>query len=104
MIYKWGYHFDEIREQVKPLNIAPFSSERKRMSVVYYLSDRKRYYIFSKGAPEILIQNCKYYMDKDGKNVPIDSNFNAEFNRIISEFSNQSLRTILLCYREVNQD
>lgn len=75
MIYKWGYHFDEIREKVKALNVAPFSSERKRMSVVYYLPERKRYHIFSKGAPEILIENCKYYINKEGRCVPIDGNF-----------------------------
>ncbi|MCB0368098.1 MAG: hypothetical protein KDD45_01335 [Bdellovibrionales bacterium] len=32
----------------------PFSSERKRMSVIY-LDPRKKSYIFSKGAPEILL-------------------------------------------------
>lgn len=51
MIYKWGYHYDEIRKEVKRINIAPFSSDRKRMSVIYYLDKTHRYYIFSKGAP-----------------------------------------------------
>lgn len=104
MIYKWDYHFDEIREKVKPLNVAPFSSERKRMSVIYYLDDRKRYMIFSKGAPEILIENCKYFLDKDGRTCEITPAFKDDFNKIIIEFSRKSLRTLLLCYREVTEE
>lgn len=84
MIYRWGYHFDEIREQVKPINVAPFSSDRKRMSVVYYLDQKKRFYIFSKGAPEILLEGCKYYVNKTGNITQIDTDFKNECKRVIS--------------------
>lgn len=104
MIYQWGYHFDEIREQVKTLNTAPFSSERKRMSVVYYLEQKKRYYIFSKGAPEILLESCKSYVNSAGTITPIDPIFKEQCSSVISEFSSQSLRTILLCYREISKE
>ena len=73
MIYNLGYNFEEIRREVKPINTVPFSSDRKRMSVIYYLDQKKRYYIFSKGAPEILLENCKYYINKTNAITPIDS-------------------------------
>ena len=73
------------------------------MSVIYYLDNKKRYYIFSKGAPEILLESCKQYINREGNITPIDEAFREQCKNIISEFSSQSLRNILLCYREVSE-
>ena len=104
MIYNLGYNFEEIRREVRPINTVPFSSDRKRMSVIYYFDQKKRYYIFSKGAPEILLENCKYYVNKTNAITPIDSAWKDEFNNTIKKFSSESLRTLLLCYREITKE
>lgn len=99
MIYNLGYNFEEIRKETKAINTVPFSSARKRMSVIYQVSKTKKFFIFSKGAPEILLESCKYYISKTNSISEIDSNWRDEFNSTINQFSNDSLRTLLLCYR-----
>jgi magnesium-transporting ATPase (P-type) len=81
----------------------PFSSDRKRMSVIFYHSKKQKYYIFSKGAPEILIDSCKYYINKTSNTTEINETWRNSFEKTISEFSEQSLRNILLCYREITK-
>lgn len=66
LAYKFGHNFIEIRQKIKVINTVPFSSSRKRMSVIFFHPDKKKYYIFSKGAPELLVENCKYYLNKVG--------------------------------------
>ena len=70
------------------------------MSVIY--EQKNKHYIFSKGAPEILVENCKYYINKSGDATHIDATWREEFRRIISLFSSDSLRCLLLCYRELS--
>ena len=61
----------------------------------------KKHYIFSKGAPEILINYCSHYIDRNGEAVSINSEFKEEMKANISNFASQSLRTLLICYREL---
>jgi Ca2+ transporting ATPase len=69
------------------------------MSVVYKLSKNSKYFIFSKGAPELLIEECSSFVDKSGKVVPINSTFRQEFDAIIHNYAGQCLRNILICYK-----
>ena len=75
MSYNLGYNFEEIRREVKSINSVPFSSARKRMSVIYNLEKKNQHYIFSKGAPEILLESCTRYINKSGTIVPIDASW-----------------------------
>lgn len=99
MAYKFGYNYIEIRESTKAINTIPFSSQRKRMSVIFYHPQKQRYYLFSKGAPEILIENCRHFINKSAAVTEITSSYRKEFDQTVSEFSQQSLRNILLCYK-----
>ena len=69
------------------------------MSVIYQVSRTKKFFIFSKGAPEILLESCKYYINKTNAIAEINEDWREEFRSTISNFSNESLRTLLLCYR-----
>ena len=104
MNYNLGYNFEEIRREIKPINTVPFSSERKRMSVIYHSEKNNKHYIFAKGAPEILVENCKYYISRTNAIAAIDAEWREEFRRIISQFSSESLRCLLLCYKEISKD
>ena len=86
------------------MNTVPFSSDRKRMSVIFNNEQKNQHYIFSKGAPEILLESCKYYLNRTGSSASIDAEWREEFRSKISEFSSQSLRTLLLCYKEITKD
>lgn len=73
------------------------------MSVIFFHPKKQKYYIFSKGAPELLIENCKYYINKTNNITEITETYKNQFNQTVTEFSEQSLRNILLCYREITK-
>lgn len=75
----------------------PFSSQRKMMSVI--ASSGGRRYLFSKGAPEVVIEKCSRVLTVDGP-VPITS---VEREALLEEnarLAGQSLRVLALAYRE----
>lgn len=84
LAYKFGYNFIDIRQSTKAINTVPFSSDRKRMSVIFYHSKKQKYYIFSKGAPEILIDSCKYYINKTSNTTEINETWRGSFEKTIS--------------------
>lgn len=66
MIYKWGYDFRDVRKKYQDhiVATAPFSSARKRMSCIVNINDK--FYIYSKGAPDLLLPSCSKYVGKNG--------------------------------------
>ena len=104
MVYNWNEaDYIKIRKEEKVVNTVPFSSTRKRMSAICQMDNGKNY-IFSKGAPEILINYCTHYIDKNGEVASIDGDFKDQLQLNISSFASQSLRTLLLCYKEIPKD
>lgn len=73
------------------------------MSVICKLIDGRNI-IFSKGAPDFVLPSCSQYIDKNGTIQPIDNDFRSVLFYNLSEFASHSLRTLLLCYREVRED
>ena len=75
----------------------PFSSERKIMSVACKEKDGN--YIYSKGALEILLKNCKFIQRKDG----IFTLLERDKKRIIEinkELASKSLRTLGVAFKK----
>ncbi len=68
----------------------PFSSERKIMSVVVKQGDK--YYVYAKGAPEILLDHCQV--------SPIDK---KKILEVIKDLSDQALRNLGLAYKELSE-
>ena len=56
---------------------------------------------FTKGAPQFLIPSVTHFIDRQGKITNITTQFTKQLSQTISEFASESLRTILLAYREV---
>lgn len=105
MAYKFNYDFTRIRDKEKDkiIKTFPFSSEKKKMTTVY-MDNPKVVYSFTKGAPDFLLEKCTKYIDKEGKIVNITSAFVEDLKKTISLFASESLRTILLTYREFPGD
>jgi magnesium-transporting ATPase (P-type) len=101
MIYNYGHDYRDIRKSEQVLNTVPFSSDRKRMSTICRLNKNGKYYIVSKGAPEILVNYCSKFLDKNNEVSAINERYKAELEETITKFASQSLRTILLCYQEL---
>ncbi len=77
----------------------PFNSEKKMMSVL--CREQNKFYVYSKGAPEILIGKCKYMLRTSGI-----KKMNLEESRKILEtykkFASEGLRVLALAYKETS--
>lgn len=108
-----AYH--ETREAANIVQMVPFSSERKAMGVVVKLRDgRWRFYL--KGASEILTKKCTRHVvvsrpgeskegseDAEVETRELDEQASDNISRTIIFYANQTLRTIALCYRDLDQ-
>ena len=75
----------------------PFSSERKIMSIL--CKEKKNNYIYSKGAPEILINRCKF-IQKGDKVIELDKKETKKILDFNKELASKKLRVIAFAYKE----
>ena len=98
-----GVNYTEYRERYQPLFKYPFSSARKRMSVVVEMKDRN--YIFVKGASEMILKCCTKWYDPSTNRVEVmSSTAKDKIEDAINKMAEESLRTLCLAYREVGQN
>ena len=94
-----GFVRETLQRNYKKVDEIPFTSERKMMSVVLKNKDSK-YSVYSKGAPEILIEFCNR-VQLNGKILKLDENLK---NKILSrdkEFASHGLRVLGFAYKEM---
>ena len=78
-----------------------FNSNRKRMSVIVKEDGVKT--VYTKGAPEVLLQLASYYFD--GNEVkPLNETVKKEFEKAYTDMAKQGLRTLALANRELDKD
>lgn len=79
------------------VNEISFSSQRKMMSVVLEAPDQQ-YTVFSKGAPEVLIQNCNRMVLK-GEVVPLTPKLADEVKEKNASLAKEALRVLGFAYK-----
>lgn len=57
-----------------------------------------------KGASEIILATCKYYLDSEGNKIELTDNMVNQINDTIQSFAKKALRTIVFAYKDLNQD
>ena len=75
----------------------PFSSERRMMTVG--VTDGRQSFSFSKGAPDVLVERCRFYMDEGG----VRRMTKADKDRILSlndDMSDRALRVLAFAFCE----
>ena len=77
---------------------APFDSTRKLMSTVHVSGSG--FIQYTKGAPDVLIGKCAYYIDSDGRRVPMTDGYRAEILRANKAMADRALR-VLACAERV---
>ncbi len=78
----------------------PFSSERKKMSVV--VKTGTDYFVYTKGAPEIILKNCKSIVT-NGKNTSLDSNDQQHILETTQDMSSRALRVLGFAYKKISE-
>jgi calcium-translocating P-type ATPase len=101
----WGGHDvpDMRREEAKfgkedGSRLFPFSSQRKRMTV---LVNKKKnpWTLYHKGAAEIVLDNCTTYLDVDGSEKKMTDEKREYFKSAIQEFASDALRCVAMAHR-----
>jgi P-type Ca2+ transporter type 2C len=102
-------NFHETRDAAEIVQMIPFSSRRKAMGVV--VRHKSGYRLYLKGASEILSKQCTRHVvvHEDGnygssmeiETGEIDDLDRDNISRTIIFYANQTLRTIALCYKDL---
>ncbi len=85
----------------KQINEISFTSERKMMSVVVEFNGKN--YVYSKGAPEVIIELCKY-IKKGKKKIPLTKEIKEKIKEKCNEYATNGLRLLALAYKELKNE
>ncbi|HHW83683.1 MAG TPA: cation-translocating P-type ATPase [Actinomycetales bacterium] len=80
----------------------PFSSERKKMSVLARHPEEDLLQVFSKGAPDVLLESCTAEQVGDGTR-PLTEARRRELGDVVVELSQQGYRTLGVAWREAEE-
>ncbi|HDJ89586.1 MAG TPA: cation-translocating P-type ATPase, partial [Thermoprotei archaeon] len=99
---KAGYDVEESRKKCPRISEIPFDSIRKRMSTVNLTEDGKRI-VYMKGAPEIILNICKYIEDENGVRRITESD-REEIIKNTSKLAEKALRTLAFAYKFISKE
>ncbi|KAF2071510.1 hypothetical protein CYY_007171 [Polysphondylium violaceum] len=97
-----NFDYVDIRKRINVEQLYPFSSARKRMSVLISNGD-SQVRLYSKGASEIVLGMSNRYIDERGNIQPMSAQAKAMFEENINLFASDALRTIGLAYRDMDR-
>ncbi len=95
---KAGIDFNDARSTYPRLFEIPFSSETKKMTTVHKIDGRT--FAFTKGAPEIVIENCTTIFSS-GKEEPLTAEGKNKVFEIGEKLSSKALRVLAIAYKEL---
>jgi len=94
---KAGFTKYELDKRFKRVGEVPFDSSRKRMSTIH--KEDGTYYIFSKGAPDILLSKCSR-IRKGDKVLRLTEKDKAAIQAQNNLMAKKALRVLMIAYRE----
>eukprot|EP00005_Dracoamoeba_jomungandri_P005509 CAMPEP_0174260700 /NCGR_PEP_ID=MMETSP0439-20130205/10309_1 /TAXON_ID=0 /ORGANISM="Stereomyxa ramosa, Strain Chinc5" /LENGTH=977 /DNA_ID=CAMNT_0015345003 /DNA_START=56 /DNA_END=2989 /DNA_ORIENTATION=+ len=98
----FGCDYSKVRKELEVTHLVPFSSKRKRMSAIVPQGDGYR--LYSKGASEIILEQCTGVMNQDGSISSLDGDQKEELCNIIQKLASQGLRTIGIAYVDIDEE
>jgi Ca2+-transporting ATPase len=101
---KAGLTEKELGERFERVGEIPFSSERKLMSTVHTDMERpERLLVFTKGAPDILLNRCQEVWVSDSPQ-PLTEERRSHIRAINEQLTGEALRTLGIAYRSLPRD
>jgi len=88
-------------KDIKRIKEYPFDSNRKMMSTINIIGDKK--YSFTKGSLDNIINNCLYY-EINGKLYNMNEEYKNKIFNVEKELSEKSLRLLAFAYKIKNLD
>lgn len=98
LVKNFGYDYYEIRQTSNIKKVIPFSSTTKVMHTLVE-SDDGTAIAYSKGAPEVILENSKYYVDVEQKVKKLTKDVILQYQESLDKMSKNSLRTIAFGYK-----
>ena len=95
---KAGLESDALARRFQRLGEVPFSSDRKLMTTVHADAEQDRRLVFTKGAPDVLLERCSHELVGEEAR-PLDAARRAEIGRYNQELAGEALRTLGVAYR-----
>ncbi len=90
---------EEINKSYPRVDEIPFDSDRKMMTTFHSNFTENKTVSFTKGAPDIIIDRCKYIKAGD-KVLPLSDESKKDILGINSEFARDALRVLAFSYKE----
>ena len=81
----------------------PFDSNRKRMSAIVY-ENEESYVLYTKGAPDTLLDICRFYISENGNIADLNSIQKELLNEKIHSLSSQGLKVIGCGYKTLSKE
>jgi Ca2+-transporting ATPase len=95
---KAGLDSGALERRFRRVGEIPFSSDRKLMTTIHTDAEQERVLVFTKGAPDVLIERCSHELvGTDAR--PLDSARRAEIRRRNQQLAGEALRTLGVAYR-----
>ncbi|RAL26102.1 calcium-translocating P-type ATPase, SERCA-type [Thermoflavimicrobium daqui] len=96
---KGGFSQSGMSHEWKRIKEYPFDSERKMMSVIA-MNQRGKQFVFTKGAPDILLARCTQIYHQ-GKIMALTPTIRAEVLKKNDELARMALRNLAFAYKEL---
>ena len=94
---------ENLSNKYQQLDRLKFHSDRKRMSTIVKRDDGK-YFIYMKGAPEVVIKACTSYLKSTGEGIvelQKDPDHLKHLDDVTKEYSSLTLRNLAIAYKEI---
>ncbi len=100
---KAGIKHEEFRKSWARIDEEPFDSIRKMMSTINKSSENNKNYVFTKGAPEKVIERCDRII-LNGKILKLNSKLKKEILEKNEEFAKSALRVLGFAFKEQRKE
>ncbi|HEX3049859.1 MAG TPA: cation-translocating P-type ATPase [Aggregatilineaceae bacterium] len=93
---------EKLEREYPRVNEIPFDATRKRMSTVHKQPNQAGYLVFTKGAPEIVLEHCDTILE-NGQAVPLTPQRREHIRNVNQDLANQALRVLAVAQRQIDQ-
>lgn len=99
MAAKAGLWQNDLNDRFPRIDEQPFSSERKRMTTVH--QTEKGEVAYSKGAPEMILNSCRYILE-DGQEKELTDDDKQSISSAAQLMAGNALRVLAMAYRRLS--